>query len=434
MKKHYISLCFTLKYHSQRMKIFYLSLLAVLISFKLSAQVSYPVSFMHEGKTVYGTLTVPGNTGRYPCLVINPGTGANDRDGTIPISGGNAPCLYPGLLNETLRPYKQLAEALTDSGYAVLRYDKLEYTYTSPSALGPITFTKLWLPVMSAVDYLKTRNDIDTTNIILLGHSEGSSLIPLISRMRGDVRALISVAGPRTPFDSLLAYQLVYIADTCNGDLAAAQAQANQILSYFNTIRTNTWNAGTPSFAGASPAVWYEYIQVIDSVSINYNLANRPTLFLGFGNDFNVPLTELARFQQEVNISGDFWSIADLNHYMTTNTDPDVSEILTDTIIYWLRQNGITARTAFPEKEKPGFSIAPNPVTDDFYLTLNAVEGKRISLCIRNVYGQEVLREEFLTGQGMEKKKISVKELKKGMYIVSLQGAEMYLSNKLIKQ
>jgi hypothetical protein len=80
---------------------------------------------------------------------------------------------------KTLRPYKQLSEALVDSGFAVLRYDKLEYTYT-PAQLGTITFHKLWLPVESAINYVKTRTDVDTNCITLLGHSEGSLLIPIL--------------------------------------------------------------------------------------------------------------------------------------------------------------------------------------------------------------------------------------------------------------
>src|SRR5690606_29101624 len=106
----------------------------------------------------------------------NPGTGANDRNGTIPMQGGNIACLYPGLVGQTLTPYKDLSEALSDSGYAVLTYDKVEYTYPNPS---PITFRKLWLPVESAIQYLKTRADI-APGVILMGHSEGGTLIPYL--------------------------------------------------------------------------------------------------------------------------------------------------------------------------------------------------------------------------------------------------------------
>src|SRR5204863_8574539 len=127
------------------------------------------------------------------------------------------------------------------------------------------------------------RADVDTNNIILIGHSEGSSLIPFIARGRSDIKALISIAGARTPFDSLLAYQLVNIAQSCGGSVAQAQAQANQVLSYFNIISSNTWNGSTPALFGVPASAWYDYVRATDSVAANYNIDNLPTLFTGMG-------------------------------------------------------------------------------------------------------------------------------------------------------
>src|SRR5690606_3297369 len=259
----------------------------------------------------------------------------NDKDGTLQMAGGNIPCLYPNLLNTTIQPYKELGDALVDSGFAVLRYDKLEYTYQSqPNVLNPISFYRLWLPVMSAIDYVKTRADIDTHQIILLGHSEGSTLIPHIAKNRADVKALISVGGPRQPLDSLLAYQLVYFAQTCGGDVTGAQAQAAQVLSYFQDVRTGNFNSSTPPLFGVQAAVWQDYMKMADAVAVNYNTAALPTLFIGLGQDINVPPSELTRLQNEVTITNDFWSIPGLIHYMTPENDPHVSEALTDTIVY----------------------------------------------------------------------------------------------------
>lgn len=171
-----------------------------------------------------GTFSTPAGLGPYATVIIAPGSGPSDRDGTLPMFGVNIACLYPQLLGDTLRYYKELGEALVDSGYAVLRYDKLEYSY--PTGFGNITFEKLWLPVNSAIDYVKTRPDVDPDRIVLLGHSEGSSLIPHIAKDRDDIRALISVGGPRTPFDSLFAFQLVDFAQRCNRNVPLAQTQA----------------------------------------------------------------------------------------------------------------------------------------------------------------------------------------------------------------
>ena len=293
------------------------------------------VTFQHQGLTINGRLQLPDGSGPFPVVIVNPGSGANDKDGTLPMSGGYAPCLYPGLLGQTLKPYLGLSEAISDSGYAVLTYDKVEYTYPNP---GIINFEKLWLPVKSAIAYLKTRSDIDTAQIVLLGHSEGSSLIPYIAASEPGIKALISLAGPRQPLDSMIAYQLYHFAQLCNGDTAAAAAQGTQILQYFADVRSGNYSSATPAMFGVGPAVWDTYLDVVDSVSYRYNLAALPTLFIGLGDDLNVPVsTELSRFQDEITIPADFYALPGLNHYLTTSGNPAVSQMLTDTIIHWLR-------------------------------------------------------------------------------------------------
>lgn len=371
----------------------FFSLLFLYYSFLAHAQQSYNITFTHAGKTVYGTFSVPAGAGPFPTIILNPGSGANDRDGTLQLIGGNVACLYPGLLNETLKTYKELGEALVDSGYAVMRYDKLEYTY--PTSLGTITFHKLWLPVESAIDYLKTRGDVDTANIILIGHSEGSSLIPFIAKDRNDVKALISLAGARTPFDSLLAYQLVYIAQTCGGNVPQAQLQANQILAYFDLIRKNLWNAGTPALFGVPASAWYDYVQATDPVADNYNLCNLPTLFIGLGLDFNVPPAELIRFQNEVTITQDFWSLPGLIHYMTPNDDPHISVALTDTIIYWLRKNVLTTGARPDILKEPFFKVSPNPFISDFNIILEKERVKNLEIILQDVSGMTIRREHY---------------------------------------
>ena len=415
------------------MKNIFLLLCTLLIVLSVKAQQSQNITFIHEGKTVYGRFASPEGSGTFPTIILNPGTGANDRDGTINVAGGNFPCLYPGLLDQTLKPYKQLSEAMVDAGYAVLTYDKLEYTYTTASGLGAITFKKLWLPVNSAIDYVKTRSDVDTTNIILIGHSEGSTLIPYIAKSRNDIKALVSIAGPRAPLDSLLAYQLVYIAELCEGDLPYMQNQANQVLAYFDLIRTNTWNSSLPPLLGASPSVWSEYIPMADSVSINYNLAHLPTLFTGLGDDFNVPPSELTRFQNEVTITNDFWSIPDLNHFMTTATNPNISPVLTDTIIYWLGQHIWPTGVNSPEIEEFTFEVYPNPFSDEFVITAKNLDSKKWDVIVRNVVGQEIVRKQLNKGGNFEHS-LSASSWANGIYFVSIQSDGKLITKKVVKQ
>jgi dienelactone hydrolase len=413
--------------------IFTFLLLYVLVwKTSLHAQQSFNISFIHDSITVNGTFTTPNGSGNFPVIIINAGSGANDRDGTLPMLGGNVACLYPSLLNDTLFPYKELSEALVDSGYAVLRYDKLEFTY-SPSSLGTITFRKLWLPVESAIDYVKTRTDVDTNRIILLGHSEGSSLIPYIAKTRTDVRALISLAGARTPFDSLLAYQLVYIAQTCGGNVPQAQAQAGQILAYFNIIRTNTWNAGTPDLFGVPASAWYDYVLATDAVSGNYNLCNLPTLFTGLGLDINVPPAELIRFQNEVTVTNDFWSLPGLIHYMTPNNSPHVSKALTDTIIYWLRRSNIATGIKNNSEDEFTLETYPNPFYNNVTIEINKPIIKKLTISIYNSLGQVVFQKTENNIQNAFINTIELDKLPIGLYFLVTETDGIINVKKLSK-
>ena len=399
----------------------------------INAQQSEEITFLHEGKAVYGNFSTPENSGLFCTVIINPGTGANDRDGTLPMVGGNVVCLYPGLLNETLKPYKQLSDALVDAGYAVLTYDKLEYTYTTPAQLGDVTFEKLWLPVNSAIDYLKTRSEVDTANIILMGHSEGSTVIPYIAKKRSDVRALVSIAGPRTPLDSLMAFQILNITELCGGSYPAAQTQANQILDYFDMVRSGAWNATTPPFGGVSPQQWSKYIHMADSVSINYNQANLPTLFTGLGNDLNVPLSELNRLQSEVTVTDDFWTIPELNHFMTTATNPNVSPVLSDTIISWLGQQSLTSGVESPVEESISFKVFPNPFSNEFVISGNSEETEKMEVVVTNVVGKEVIIND-INMQGDFSQRFSTNRLAKGIYLVTISSDNTQITKKIVKE
>ncbi len=369
-------------------------LLAASFTFDAFSQVSYEIEFLHDGRTVFGTFSAPSSVGKFPTVIIAPGSGPNDRNGTFSLTDSTAQCLYPEIANEILEPYKQLAEALVDSGFAVLRYDKLEYTYP-PALLGTITFHKLWLPVESAINYVKTRSDVDTNCISLLGHSEGSLLIPYIALSRTDIKSLVSVAGPRTPFDSILAYQIVNIAKICNDDTVSAQNSANQVLEYFQLVR-DLHGIGLPSAFGVPAKVWYDYLVATEAVSDNYNTNHLPTLFLGLGLDINVPPSELARLQNEVTITDDFWSIPELIHYMNPYNSPSISEVLTDTIVYWLKQKCMSTSLNDLDVQKNNIVVFPNPFQNQLNVTLVKPQQEVLELSIMELFGRDVVKPSFL--------------------------------------
>lgn len=106
-----------------------------------------------------GTLTVPKGTGPFPAVVLLSDMGAQNRDGAV---NGYA-------------PLQVLAEYLSEQGVAVLRFDdrgvgKSEGDNNSASTLDRVK------DAQAAVAYLRTRPEVNTSRIGVIGHGEGGNV------------------------------------------------------------------------------------------------------------------------------------------------------------------------------------------------------------------------------------------------------------------
>ena len=317
------------------MKKIYLSTLCVVATFIAIAQ-DIQVTFPSDGLTLNGTLSLPQGTGKFPILIFVHGSGPNDRDQTTYLTGANSLCLYPGLYNSTVKNFKDLANDFLENGIAVLRYDKRTFTYNTqldPKQIVPNDFIA---DINAAVEYVKTRSEIDPSCIMLLGHSQGCNLIPIIAQQRNDISALISLGAVSSGIDTILAKQVRKLYYDCNNDIATGDSQYVQILNDFQQIRNQTWDPNT-SYLGGYPKFWRNWIGLTDSSIVNYNAINQPTLFLHAMDDFNIPLEDAQRIEQKT--TKDLFYLNGLNHFFTTDNSPTVSNIVSDTILYWLRNN-----------------------------------------------------------------------------------------------
>ena len=252
--------------------------------------------------------------------------------------------------------------------------------------------------------------------------------------------ALISVAGARTPFDSLLAFQLVNLVEllrpcgATDADSIQAAAIAAQVYQYFNLIRTNNWDVNTPSFAGVSASTWYEYITSTDSVAIHYNEAQLPSLFIGLGADIQVPPSELERFKNEVTITDDFWNIPGLTHFMTPTIIPHVSETLTDTIISWLRMLKMSTGTKDVKGPLDSFlHISPNPFTSLVHIEYATPLLNPGSVSVFDTIGNLVYHKDMdaFDETGIE---IELGFLSSGMYMIQIVSGKHTFSKQIFRQ
>lgn len=131
------------------------------------------------GIQIGGTLTVPNTRGPHPAIVFISGSGAQDRDETV---AGH-------------RPFLVLGDHLTRLGYAVLRTDDRGVGITNGNALQT-GLHDVADDVRGALDFLRTRPEVDLTRIGLLGHSEGGYIAPIVAATDSSIAFMMLLGGP----------------------------------------------------------------------------------------------------------------------------------------------------------------------------------------------------------------------------------------------
>jgi pimeloyl-ACP methyl ester carboxylesterase len=134
-----------------------------------------------NGFSIAGTLSKPADAaGPLPAVILVSGSGPTDRDETvagIPIFG-------------------QIANALADAGFAVLRYDKrgIGQSGGRPESATLADYTE---DLRAAIRMMRDRKDIDRRRIALVGHSEGGALALMAAAKEKNIAgvALLSTIG-----------------------------------------------------------------------------------------------------------------------------------------------------------------------------------------------------------------------------------------------
>ena len=131
-----------------------------------------------ENINLAGTLTLPQKKEKSSAVILIAGSGPNDRDETI---FGH-------------KPFWVLADYLSRNGIAVLRYDK-RGVEKSGGEYFTATTQDFADDAEAALNYLKSRKEIDSSSIGLIGHSEGGIIAPMIASQNKDVKFLVLMAG-----------------------------------------------------------------------------------------------------------------------------------------------------------------------------------------------------------------------------------------------
>jgi uncharacterized protein len=186
------------------------------------------VTFENKGAsvTLAGTFTSPKEGGPFATVVLVSGSGPQDRD--------------EALLGH--KPFLVLADHLTRRGLAVLRFDDRGTARSTGKYSFDQTAEDYATDTKAAIEYLKSRKDVDPRRIGIVGHSEGGLVAPIVAAADPSVAFVVLMAGPGTPGAQLLAAQTALISKAM-GMVDDPEAERKDALRNFELILAEKDNA-----------------------------------------------------------------------------------------------------------------------------------------------------------------------------------------------
>lgn len=150
-----------------------------------------------EGRILAGTLTLP-SVGKppFPAAVSLTGSGSHLRD-------GNRTSDHP------YRPFREIARSLAAQGVAMLRLDD-RGTGQSTGDAAAATGDDIADDTHVAIRWLRSRADIESTRIALIGHSFGGAVAPLVAVQDPGIAAVALMGAPAGSFRETMRYQHRY--------------------------------------------------------------------------------------------------------------------------------------------------------------------------------------------------------------------------------
>jgi uncharacterized protein len=170
------------------------------------------IHFASGNLTLAGTMLIPDGTQRHPAVFLFHGSGRQGRD-------------------------LSTARWFAEQGFAALTYDKRGVGgSTGDFQAGP--FTDLCDDGLAAVEYLKSRKEIDPRHIGVWGLSQGGWLGPLAASRSPDISFVIAVSGPGvSPGEQMLVYYANELRDrgVPEADVREADALRRDVWNYLFT-------------------------------------------------------------------------------------------------------------------------------------------------------------------------------------------------------
>ncbi|MNX44956.1 Alpha/beta hydrolase family protein [compost metagenome] len=286
-----------------------------------------PIVLKINTDQLFGTLTTPDLTKKYPVALIIAGSGPTDRNGNNPMMKNNS--------------LKMLAEVLAKNGIASLRYDKRGIGESKPSAISEqsLVFENYTEDAKSWINLLK--QDKRFSEVVIIGHSEGS-LIGMIAGAKAN--KFISIAGPGESADKLIKTQIESKANKQLNDLTFPIIDS---LKNGNKVKKVDPMLNALFRPSIQPYLisWFKYNPQAEIKKLNV-----PILIVQGNNDLQVTVKDAETLSQ-ANKNAELLIVDKMNHIMKIvegdkqanlesykNESLPLSEVMTSKIISFIKK------------------------------------------------------------------------------------------------
>lgn len=175
-----------------------------------------------------GTLTLPAAPGPHPGMLLLTGSGPQNRDNGAP----ELPDYHP---------YQTLVKVLAENGIATLRCDD-RGVGGSTGDMDTVMVADLIADGEAALDYLRTRPELDPAQLGVLGHSQGGVIGVMLAAQRTDITFVVTMASPVLNGYATVKDSLNHLAETMGVPEEIARAVAEQELTAMDLALAEEWD------------------------------------------------------------------------------------------------------------------------------------------------------------------------------------------------